>query len=489
MATVIKFILRFLFLSLTVTNFAACSKNTFRTPLNASGVGTTPGEQSHGEGPTLPPQTLPDEPEQPENPPVTPQPIVPLVPPTPTPTPPPTPSPIISPAPQPSPVAPVLPTPPVVGPVVPPPPPIAPAPTPPTPIAPPNTAPRPKHDSSCRFQFTEGESAQFDLLTKDNVETVQFGKKLLTNHLSAILKASADQTIKYIQSIRASVYSSGSKGQGSCTDYQILEKAPSDLMARWNGVTLEGEGKLAGLYFGLGTPFLPSTKENSVIIVREDSNRWTLIHEMLHHVFELYRIQSNATYRGEVLQSVMNQQMNKLESKLNTLTSASSSQELDQTLNLLFKFRDLYEEVILNYSLEEVTIENILLKLYESQELKYVPNQTFNSRWYSKTNLQEGAESYQQLLEVFDQVKKRISPLLNLSQKTALDKAYVDISKKKIEISEQLNTTDAPLNMIQADIEHGEGVTHSEKGQPCKHSEPEKRARQNVAELIKRIAK
>ena len=142
------------------------------------------------------------------------------------------------------------------------------------------------------------------------------------------------------------------------------------------------------------------------ILLRADGNRWTLIHESFHHLFAKSR-------RSEESASVLLAKLTEARLKLVAIEAKGLNSEADARtyLNLTSEVIRLAGLHVNQTALEEVAIEANLQELFESGELKYVPNKLSSSGRYIADNSVAAKETYVKLVSKFEQARATVTSL------------------------------------------------------------------------------
>jgi hypothetical protein len=186
------------------------------------------------------------------------------------------------------------------------------------------------------------------------------------------------------------VYKSGRGEQGKCQNFAILDVAPAAAQSAWNA---ESDSDFSLLLSGV---YLAGTQPT--IVIRADSNKWTLLHELLHHDFELQRKrigQQPVSVRNERF-GVVKEQMAKMKDE-----GFKTLDEADLYIHLLEEKLVIGDTVIVNGALEEVTVESVLREAFEDGKLKYVPNKIESSREYISESAKSALSQYSQMEDWF----------------------------------------------------------------------------------------
>jgi hypothetical protein len=229
---------------------------------------------------------------------------------------------------------------------------------------------------------------------------VPFGKKLDLVPLTAVLSASARSTWTYIlENFPVEIYRMPPTQSGGCLLFQELDVAPSNVRcvfeSQANDLRQEATSSiptdifrtaavLQGLYWAAGH-VNPTTQvyshRRAIIYIRTDVPRWTLVHEFVHHLFRDQRIKDGEPIYNESMASSSRYNLIQEIERLQTASQISSG----DIVSLLNRAEEAYRRgvgYLLQNDLEEVTIEYILVNLYQAGLLTYTQSNAAGSISY-----------------------------------------------------------------------------------------------------------
>lgn len=248
----------------------------------------------------------------------------------------------------------------------------------------------------CAHKPNEGSDAQMGLVGKSQVvDSGFFAKKMNLPDLAAVLDASAESTIRYAKAIGLNVFKTPyTPGAAICPTFASIEYAPERFQTIWteaSGGDTSG-GTLLGLYFDY--PCLPDVKvpvggkrcSNSkvaepVVLVTEATDKWTLVHEMMHHNFKKTIKESGAAKPDNELLAELSKAADAVEKAKAEYTALENRQDLEALISNLKIAITLALEAVSRGKLEETAIEGLLVDLWTSDQLRYVVT-TGSSVWY-----------------------------------------------------------------------------------------------------------
>lgn len=270
----------------------------------------------------------------------------------------------------------------------------------------------PSDPASCQFSNQDGERALYNLLEIEDLSEAYFNKKYQKNWLDGILKASGRQTAVFVGQTNVQLFRAPHTSRG-CNFFGFLKKAPSDLENQWRQLQRETRGAILGLYISV-TDQLPSVQQKPALLVRSKTDRYTLIHEFMHHNFSQQRLKETGISDDEIKYRLTQtiEKMNRVEK--NYLES--------QNMNAAVTYAELYElfskdldELMLRFTLEEITIESLLGEAFESGDLQHVTKYSYHN---GGEYIRMSAQKYVELVEPFvnDLRLKRITSFMPHSQ-------------------------------------------------------------------------
>ncbi len=263
-----------------------------------------------------------------------------------------------------------------------------------------------------------------------------FGKQLDSAILSQALPLSTEELLAYIESQGIRVYFLPLENR----NYSKMEAkylAPPEWILRYRS-----EYKRDGVLGAYISPILsPSETQIPIILLTDISNRWTILHEFLHVLFEREKTKNKL----EDIQKVFERQQASREDFLDLYPKRS---DLTRLPSLISTFRDyVLSEIILSksVSLEEVTIELILLEFVKSGALQNIGTEQIQiAISYAGKNL----AAFQSYLNNFKDTSVELEKLLHEAEQTGAP------SEKMKQAKVDLNLVHQQLSEIQFELDH-----------------------------------
>lgn len=253
--------------------------------------------------------------------------------------------------------------------------------------------------ASCEYKYEEGSLAEPKSF--DNIKITYFKKSLNFALLQPVLRASGSETVRFAESQNVRFFKTSFRDKNNCEFLQTLPLAPSDLAAKFTSVDASSAG-LLGLYLEADTKDLPSTTAKAAILVRRDANKWILVHEYMHH---LYQIQRNAEMdsKAEDVKTRLTRLSADYDKAVTALNLGAPAERVDllhKASEKLVEFNTVAFDFLREYLLEEMSIENVLFEKYERNELKNViEGQRLNGVGYTLVSGKKAKELFLTALE------------------------------------------------------------------------------------------
>lgn len=247
-----------------------------------------------------------------------------------------------------------------------------------------------RRDESCLYDFRQGDLAPMDVKAP-KMKTTYFAKNFDENKLNAILNVSGAETVRFAWLTGVKYYKTTylQPASDACAYSEDLPSAPNQLMSFFNQL---GDGVL-GVYLPKGSKDFADLSKNPAIMVRIDADRWTLVHEYMHHLFSSI---VNVGLTDDKLKKSYFAQMNEYEDVNN---QAQSGVDLEknyrQAALVLSQANASLVELLKRFYLEEMTIEANLGEKFDAGLLRLVPSSMrLNGAAYTLTSAQKIEELF-----------------------------------------------------------------------------------------------
>lgn len=183
----------------------------------------------------------------------------------------------------------------------------------------------------------------------------------------------------------------------SCKLFSFIPSAGSSELSVFNDIqgSRPAGSTILGIYFSPENKSFKGANQNAFILMREDTTRWTLVHEYMHHMFSR---EVQPIKRDIDLTSGLEKESAVFEAALDKLKVSESSQNLLAVLQSLDKIVGIRLELLKRYTLEEITIESYLVGHYKAGTMKYVPRgELSGARAYISSNVKTARQSDEDL--------------------------------------------------------------------------------------------
>ena len=284
---------------------------------------------------------------------------------------------------------------------------------------------------SCQFEPVDGADASNPSYDDNFYDSGYFGKKMRVDQLNQVLEGSARSIALHLRQLGVQVYSVDMNPRSRCQFFAFLENPTDNALASWQ--KLSGPSETSRL-LGLFTTFFSKNNSNGevqlvdpTIMVRRDTHKWTLLHEMSHYLFATERASVNhMPFNNELLNQIQ-QKKNELRTAEREFKRNKKKAEARRLLNLAKEFLELTKTLDSRGPLEEFSIEAMLFDRYQQNLIsQMIPiinirdayaymQQNFNSVERDYRRLENKFAGYASLISNanFDNLAKRMTRLEN----------------------------------------------------------------------------
>jgi hypothetical protein len=255
---------------------------------------------------------------------------------------------------------------------------------------------------SCVFSLQDGGVADMSALNASRIETAAFGKSFNSELLMAVGKASIPSTLAFIPKTNAIVYKTAQAPTQQCSKnlFDSLSAPPTDLQQQWQQAAPEKEDSiLMGLYIPksqVPSTDVPSVATHAAIMLRTNTNRWTLVHEFMHHLFMLEAVAEGynpSTERQKYVDAT--NQWNDIASH----KSMTTDQKIDALADVYVALVSTTNTQLIHFPLEEVANEIKLKEYLADHKLDFAPAST---NWYIQNNADLAIQTWTQTQKLGD---------------------------------------------------------------------------------------
>lgn len=216
-----------------------------------------------------------------------------------------------------------------------------------------------------------------------------FGKPYDRFDLEAVLDASVKSTTQYVTSIGIKLRKvvTGSAA-GKCPNYFGVPDAEASLQTVWSQASagMNGNASLQGLFFeNCGADSGSNCREremvNPTILVNHVSDRWTLVHEMMHYNFNQGRKATTEIPSNVMLDKMTKYHTAQFKKFFNDFEALPNRGDLASAVKELEQLVKIGHHHMFRKDLEEIAIEGMLIDLWSKGEFKNSGART-PSTWY-----------------------------------------------------------------------------------------------------------
>lgn len=311
---------------------------------------------------------------------------------------------------------------------------------------------------SGEFKPNEGQKMR-PASSPDPIAKGYLGKPYNRDWLRNVGTLSMNDTVEYIESKGVNVYQSKAISEESARNFTHVRLLPWDLAARWREADSvrrsESCAFLGGLYL-LKDPNVDGLKKKAAIVIREDANRWTLVHEFMHHNF---KVQSTARgFNDREVQGARIEAMSKLHQILNDRT-LNEKRRAERAIPEFLKAVAANHQLILEYALEEIAIEAMLQDAYDDGALAYVPAGAYtNASLYIEASKKMTAKIYEGMDETYSKLRLLSSTNGLLDEYHSLAQYLSMKEKRQSQLKAMFAERDAARGLVSTDPRNRSGM-------------------------------
>ena len=248
---------------------------------------------------------------------------------------------------------------------------------------------------SCAHTPYVGDAAQTKAKSFRLEHSGYFDKNLVTDHMDALLASSGDNIASYITSQGVELYQMTEKSKSDCKYFAFLKTPTAEAQKNWDNSADkndEGETFLLGLFTTYYIPVDTDRFElrDPTIMVRQDTQKWTLLHEFAHYLFADGRVRGPMMDRQSLRQALQLSSRD-VRNRQQTFEQDPSEFNAAKFVNSLKNFFSLSYDLDQRGPLEEFTVESMLVDRYTNSKLTLVNGQfdLANAAGYMKANIED----------------------------------------------------------------------------------------------------
>ncbi len=318
--------------------------------------------------------------------------------------------------------------------------------------------------NSCTFTFDQGPPL-FNQGGRPQYTTVSFHKTFDQAQLLTMVGASAHQMVSYIEQSRVNIFAVPRPSKG-CHNFSTLPSPPDQLQRFFQEVDRSiGGGALLGLF--LSKSRAREYGENrSVILIRDDADRWTLAHEFIHALFADYRTQFE-NFDDKIFVDHWSQVYSEAQGQFKSLKKENFLRD-PAAAEAISSYWLIYAPMALAYlklfPLEEMTVESTLQNLYRKGRMDTVTNfNLLNSKAYIEINFRYARDMIYQTAEIGQQLMQALPKGRNHKMYPQMEKEIKDLSSL---LSEAQSLRDQNVSPGISNL----SLVHSDLGASCGYS-------------------
>lgn len=258
-----------------------------------------------------------------------------------------------------------------------------------------------------------------------------FGKPYDRFDLEAVLDASVKSTTQYVNSLGVTLRKvvTGSAA-GKCPNYFGVPDADQSFQTIWSKASAgtNNNSSLQGLYFencGEDTGVNCREREmvNPTILVNHVSDRWTLVHEMMHYNFDQGRKATKEIPSDVMLMKMTKYHTAQFKKFFNDFEALPNRGDLASAVKELEQLVKIGHHHLFQKDLEEIAIEGMLIDLWSKDEFKNSGART-PSTWYMEF-------SRSQAIQKAGEFDGYIAPLMSAAEQNFWPEIVADIKAVK----------------------------------------------------------
>ncbi len=226
------------------------------------------------------------------------------------------------------------------------------------------------------------------------VDSGYFGKLVDRSDLNQLLVCNIPETAQHAANEHLTLYVVN-QNNNSCNTFSFLKVPSSHVYSYWKDATgASGANSLLGLYKeDCGDSCQPDTVINPLVLLNACTDRWTMVHEMTHHNFNVQRKRFRPLDSDEIVIANLLNELNVMQQIVGEYNNSPSEYGGMQLVHALDRVRDLLVRFTYQTAFEEVSIESMLMREYAYGNLQNVPSSALrNSISYIRFSTAAGVD-------------------------------------------------------------------------------------------------
>lgn len=311
--------------------------------------------------------------------------------------------------------------------------------------------------SACNQKPDAGASAIASNAAKTEwVQSDFFNKPYDRYDLEAVLDASSTSTTNYVQSLGINLNRIPTDDASKqCPTYYNLPAATGDFAKIWDQASsgIAPPAHLAGLFFeycGAGGRSCSETEMvNPTILVFESSDRWTLVHEMMHYNFTQARKASTTLASSGYLDRAAKGLAARMAATYKDFVAMPNRADLTSVVADLRTLAETHKEIFVRKSLEEISIEGMLIDLWSKNILRNATTRVPDT-WYMEF-------SRDQFLPTLPQFEKMGADLKKAADDNFWPEISADVDSTMALVASYRVEIQGMITKAKAEIKAGQG--------------------------------
>jgi hypothetical protein len=276
-------------------------------------------------------------------------------------------------------------------------------------------------------------------LQKSKINSLVFGQKWNEAWALAVGKTTKKETVRFLEQQGVRVVKAPGNG---CQNFSFLQDAIGDDLGIWQQAVSEiTGGVLLGLY--PGREWIQGEQvvgADYALIVRADTNRYTLLHEMGHYLLHRYRLESGL---GNVdFEKQLRAKAQEVQTSWETNQKFPSPSAAVRLADAWVDAVPLFDENVKRSSLEESAVEDFLSRAFLSKDIAFVPKEDALGGWYLIANLDRAREYYGARQSEAEKVTGELNHHLESALKTEIQQLKAKLQSSMDLIKQRLAEID-----------------------------------------------
>lgn len=302
---------------------------------------------------------------------------------------------------------------------------------------------------SCKFSATEGGGVNLSKAQSKKWNKGAFDKEFNESLFEEIRHASLLNTIEFVRRTGVELFKAPPVATTSCSAslFADLPMISGGVKRNWDQSSAAVETKngfVLGLYLERQQFSDEILDRSAVIVVRENTNRHTLVHEFLHHLFT-----ERANQKGQSALQARNE-INRLVREIERLErqKLGAAENLKKKIELFSRYVEALDRFFLGFYLEEVAIEKLIKDQIKLKKMSFIPN---IGNGYLLHSARTALAEYEKMEESASKLESLASLIGEREESEKIKKTQMLISSRILEINKiqsQYPTEKSPEGLL-----------------------------------------